>query len=131
MRLLGGFARESLDDGDVGKEVFGKSMPLAEVCGRIPGDRDLTGGVLGDEEFEWEVDRYRGRGQHQRRTAFGIAKDHDLGGRHVQARRCGLAAMVDDGEELDAPGGQDCSEAGDGVVDRVVRWDGDQAGVLG
>jgi hypothetical protein len=57
---------------------------------------------FGDQDFEGEIQRGAGRGEHQRRAGLGIAEDQQLGAWHFQAGAGGFAAVVDDGEEFDA-----------------------------
>jgi hypothetical protein len=110
-------------------------VPVVQIGKGVPGDSDIACGkwiaAFGDEQLERQVDGDRRRGEHQRCAAFGVAEDHKLGGRHLQAYGRGLAAVVDDLEELDALGGKNGCEARYGVIDGVVGRDGDEAGILG
>ena len=60
-----------------------------------------------------------GGGEHDGGAGFGVAEDQELGGGHGEAGGEGFAGVVDEGEELDAFGGEEGLEAGDGLVDGV------------
>ena len=48
-RLFCSLVREGFDDSDVGQEVFGEVVAVAEEGGRVPYDGDCAGVVLRDE----------------------------------------------------------------------------------
>jgi hypothetical protein len=91
----------------------------------------LAVGELGYEDAEREVEGGAGGGEHDGGAGFGIAEDEEPGGRHGEAGGCGFAGVVDEGEELDAFGGEEGLEAGDGFVYGEGRGAGLDAGLHG
>src|SRR5215470_14098477 len=93
---VGGGPGERLDDGDVGDELGGETVPLLEEARAVVAQPHLAGVVLPDEDLERKVDRAPRRGDHERRPRPRIPEDEELGRSKRQPDLGGLAAVVDD-----------------------------------
>ena len=86
----------------------------------VPGELDSSVGSFGYKDFERKVECRGGGGEHDGRAGFGVSEDEEAGGRHGEAGGLGFAGVIDDAEELDAFFFEQCFEARDGFVDRVM-----------
>src|SRR5712664_4639237 len=125
--LLSGLGGECFNDGDIGHQRGREMVARLEIGGGRVGDPDFAGGVFGDEDFEREVEGGTWRSEHKRCAGLGTAEDEQLGVWHFQAGAGGFAAVVDDGEELDAFGFQDGLQAGDGFFDGMTAGSANNA----
>src|ERR1700733_8784821 len=74
------------------------AMPLRQPVRIVVGNPRLPGGVLPDQDLEGQIDADGLLRLHQRRAAFGVAEDQEIGRVEAQTDRSGAGRMIDMGE---------------------------------
>jgi len=106
--------------GEIRFEFWGEAVAGLQPDWIIPGELDGAVGGFGYEDFERQIERGGGSGEHDGCTGFGASEDEEAGGWHGKTSGGGFAGVVDDAEELDAFFFEQGFEARDGFVDGVM-----------
>ena len=121
---------DRVDGGQPGRELVAEAVAHRELARRGVGELGLLA-VAPDEHLERQVERRLGHRLHHRRPGLGSAEDRHLGVAQSEPGCLGLAAVVDDVEQLDPLGVEQLPQPRDGVGDRQGRELGRQPGAAG
>jgi hypothetical protein len=105
--------------------VSGELVSIGEVVGCVVADEDIPVVGLVDEQLEGKFDGEAGMGEHELGEALRASDEDELRFRHGEAHLGGVAAVVDDGMDVEVK----CLDGGDGapqdLVDTPVAAQGD------
>ena len=94
-------------------------MALFQISRVIVRDLDVAGLVFPYEKLQRKIDGNARGSEHERRSRFRVAEDHEFGGRHSHANFDGAGAVIDHGEHFDAFRLQHLLQLRHGLIDRM------------
>lgn len=107
-------------------------MPLLQILRAVVADPGFSLGIFPDKDLEWKVDSDAWCSQHQWCAGFWVAENQQLGGRHFHSHFGRFSAVINEREQCNSLGLENCLELLDRLFHRVVAgFVNDSAGSTG